>query len=290
MINTINERYARQAIFSKIGADGQNRIGSSHAALIGLGALGSVIADELARAGVGFMRLIDRDYVEFSNLQRQVLYTEADAQEQLPKAIAAEKHLRAANSQIGIEPVVADVNAANIERLIDGVEIVIDGTDNFETRFLINEACHKHRIPWVYGGAIGSSGAVTSFLPGRGACLQCLSPKMPAAGSYPTCSTEGILGMASAATASIEAAEALKIMIGSPDAMCDFLNFDLWTGKFEKSPAERDPDCPVCGKGIYELLDAGAPEEYVLPLCAEGSFQITPQRRAEIELRQMEEK
>jgi adenylyltransferase/sulfurtransferase len=279
------ERYNRQIAFPGIGAAGQEKLLRAKAVIIGLGALGSVIAAELARAGVGSLRLLDRDYVERSNLARQALYTENDADAQLPKVIAAANHLAEINSGIAIDPIVADINSSNIESFVLGADIVLDGSDNFELRALINEACVKHHIPWVYGGALAAVGAVMPILPGQGPCFRCLTPDTPAPGSYPTCVTAGILNMTSHTIASIEAAEAVKILIGRMGRDDpNYISIDLWNNAFDAIRVERDPDCPVCGKGIYEFLEKEADDDALLPLCADGSFQITPTTRGAIDL------
>ncbi|MDR0875490.1 MAG: ThiF family adenylyltransferase [Clostridiales Family XIII bacterium] len=281
------ERYSRQIAFPGIGSEGQEKLLHAKAAILGLGALGSVIAEELARAGVGSLRLIDRDYVERSNLARQALYTEKDADEQLPKAIAAAKHISEINSEIVTEPIIADINASNIESFVMDADVALDGSDNFELRALLNEACVKHGIPWVYGGALAAAGAIMPIIPGQGPCFRCLTPNVPAPGTYPTCATAGILNMTSHTVASIEAVQAIRILVGkvsNDDAAANYLSLDLWNDFYTAIPIERNPDCPVCGKGIYEFLEKGADDDALLPLCADGSFQITPPPRGAIDL------
>jgi adenylyltransferase/sulfurtransferase len=251
--------------------------------VLGLGALGSVLASELARAGIGELRLVDRDYVELSNLQRQALYTEADAAAVLPKAVAAATHLSEANSQISIKAVVTDVGSANIEELIAGSDVVCDGTDSFEARQLINEACCKHRIPWVYGGALGTRGATMDFLV-DGPCFRCLNPDPLPPGTFATCATDGILGMVSATVASLQAAEVIKIALGSPTVTTDCVSFDLWDGRFKRIATQKDPDCPVCGRRDFALLEAEPAAESVISLCAAGSFQVTPLTPATLDI------
>ena len=208
-------RYARQVRFFPVGEDGQRRLAQSRALLCGCGALGSAIADMLVRAGVGMVRIVDRDFVELSNLQRQTLFDEADAEACLPKAVAAAEKLRRINSGVAVEPIVADVDATNIERFCGGMDLILDGTDNFETRFLINDAAVKLGLPWVYGGCVGAEGQTMTILPGETACLRCLMPECPAPGSTPTCDTAGILGPIVGVIASIEAVEAIKILSGN---------------------------------------------------------------------------
>ncbi|MDR0518894.1 MAG: ThiF family adenylyltransferase [Clostridiales Family XIII bacterium] len=278
------ERYRRQTAFPQIGIAGQEKLLASKAAILGVGALGSIVAERLARAGIGYLRLVDRDYVDLANLHRQTLYTETDADSQLPKAVAAAAHISAINSSVSVEPIVADISARNIETLIDGMDIVLDGSDNFELRALVGEACHKHSIPWVYGGAIGASGASMNILPSAGPCFRCIIPQIPEAGSYPTCATEGIIGMAASVVASIQSAEAIKLLIGSGDASRQYISIDLWNNAFDLVSIEKDPDCPVCGRHEYLMLEAGEPDGRVDPLCATGSYQVTPSSQVEIDI------
>src|SRR5262245_8449778 len=199
------DRYARQVRYAPLGPEGQHRLLASRALVCGCGALGSVLANTLARAGVGHLRIVDRDFLELNNLQRQVLYEESDVAAELPKAIAAAEHLRRINSQIEIEPVVADVDAGNIMALCDGVDCIVDGTDNFETRFLLNDASLSTKIPWVYGGCIGAEGQSMTILPGETPCLRCLMSEPPPPGTTPTCDTAGILGPIIGVIASLQA-------------------------------------------------------------------------------------
>jgi adenylyltransferase/sulfurtransferase len=281
------DRYARQTMFYGIGREGAARIRSARVTIIGLGALGSAATAQLARAGVGFLRIADRDFVELGNLHRQALYTEEDAEKQLPKAIAASKRLADINSEIVIEPVVTDLCHTNVEAFVRDVDLILDGTDNFETRFLLNEVCHKCGKPWIYGGATGATGATMNILQ-DGPCLRCLMPALPSPGEYPTCATEGILGMTSSIVAFLEAAEAIKIIVGSPNVSRSFIRFDLWNNEIMRLDVVREPDCAVCGKGIYELLarcEAKTGEdERAVALCADGTFQVSPERRARIDI------
>src|SRR5438128_1661940 len=188
-----SDRYSRQIIFAEIGAEGQRRLANSRVLIIGCGALGSAQAESLARAGVGELRVVDRDFVEFSNLQRQTMFTEADANDRLPKVIACANHLREINSNVAVEPEIADVNHSNIERLIENCDVVIDGTDNFATRYLINDACVKHNVNWIYGAAVGSYGVTMTIRPNITPCLRCIFPEAPPAASAPTCDTSGVI-------------------------------------------------------------------------------------------------
>ncbi|MDR1605265.1 MAG: ThiF family adenylyltransferase [Gracilibacteraceae bacterium] len=281
------DRYARQVSFRGIGRPGQEKLLSSRVAVVGLGALGSVIANALARAGVGYLRLIDRDYCEITNLQRQILYTEEDVRQQQPKAVAAVEHLRAVNSEIKLEPVVADFNSGNAERLLAGLDLVVDGSDNFEVRYILNEACHKLGLPWVYGGATGSAGASLNILPG-GPCFRCLAPAAPPAGSYPTCSTVGALNAVTGAVANYEAGEALKILIQAEPCR-DYMTLDLWTNRVHFVKISKNPSCPVCARGEYEYLgrESGA---YSTTLCGQDAIQIVPAGQADCDLAALAER
>ncbi len=222
-------RYARQTRFAPLGDEGQQRLRQGAALLCGCGALGSSIANLLVRAGVGMLRIVDRDFVEVTNLQRQSLFDEADAAAGTPKAVAAAEKLRAINSTVSIEPIVADIDPENIGRFCERIDLILDGTDNFETRFLINDLAVSRRLPWVYGGCVGAEGQSMTILPGETPCLGCLMPECPAPGSVPTCETAGILGAIVGLIASIEAAEALKILSGNRDAISRSLTVvDLW--------------------------------------------------------------
>ena len=212
------ERYSRQILFAGIGEEGQERLLDASAALVGCGALGTVQAEAMARAGVGRLRIIDRDFVEWSNLQRQFLFEESDAAEALPKAVAAARRLARVNSEVAVEPMVADLTAANVEDLFEDVDLILDGTDNFETRFLINDAAVDREIPWIYGAAVGSYGIKVAIVPGVTACLRCVYPEAPQ-GAQPTCETEGVLGPVTATIAALQVADALKILARGADAV-----------------------------------------------------------------------
>ncbi|MDR0433881.1 MAG: ThiF family adenylyltransferase [Gracilibacteraceae bacterium] len=275
-------RYSRQELFAGVGGIGQEKLSRAKVAVVGLGALGTVAADSLCRAGVGFLRLVDRDCVELSNLQRQTLFTEEDAREERPKAVAAARRLAAVNSAVTAEPLVADVNAGNIGRVLAGVDLALDGSDNFETRYLLNEACHSLGLPWIYAGALGGEGGTMNILPG-GPCFRCLAPAVPAPGSYPTCGTAGALNMVTGIVALYQAAEAVKILLGSPETSRSYLSVDIWRGTERRALIRRNPDCPVCGRGEYEFLtrrrDAGG-----VSLCGQEAVQIVPGAPAELDL------
>lgn len=272
-------RYKRQTTFYGIGEEGQKKLLNSRVCIIGMGALGSVIANNLCRSGVGYIRIVDRDYVEKTNLQRQALFTEQDALDSLPKVIAAHSHLREINSEIVVDPVIADVNSASIGDLVKDVDLVIDGTDNFEIRFLINEACDKHQIRWIYGGAIAGSGATMNILQDGGPCFRCFMWEMPEPGSYPTCNTEGVIGSITGIIASYEAAEAVKILIGANDDVSrQYHAIDIWDNTSEYFDIDKNPDCPICVHKQYELLNhAGG--SHAVSLCGNDSWQILPQGR-----------
>lgn len=276
------QRYSRQMRFSRIGEAGQARIAAGRVAVVGIGALGSVSANVLARAGVGYLRLIDRDIVDLSNLQRQVLFTEADAREARPKAAAAAELLRTVNSTITIEAVVREVAPHCIEELIRDVDVVVDGSDNFEVRYLINDACVKHRVPWVYGGALGAAGMTTTIIPGQTACLECLMGPMPPPGSVETCATAGVLAMTTGVIANTQAAEALKILLGAP-VREEVLMVDLWNGSADTPTLRRNPECPVCGKGSFQHLDAPR-QTRVRALCGQDTIQVSPPPGAALDL------
>jgi molybdopterin-synthase adenylyltransferase len=271
-------RYARQARFAPLGEEGQRRLSQGRALLCGCGALGSTIANLLVRAGVGMLRIVDRDFVELGNLQRQVLFDEADSAAALPKAIAAAEKLRKINSTVTVEPIVADIGPTNVRRLFDGVDLVLDGTDNFETRFLINDAAAKFGLPWIYGGCVGAEGQSMTILPGDSACLRCLMPECPQPGSTATCESAGILGPIVGVIASIEAGEAMKILSGNRQAVSHRLSVvDLWTNtlrQMDVSGLRERVDCPVCKHGEYSWL-AGRQISRSAVLCGRNSVQLS---------------
>ena len=280
------QRYSRQTIFGGIGIEGQNKLQLSRVVVIGVGATGTVIANNLCRAGVGFIRLVDRDYVELSNLQRQTLYTEEDSSQQMPKAAAACEHLKIVNSEIELEPVAADVNSSNIEKLISDVDLVLDGTDNLEIRNLINEACVKHNKPWIYAGALAGTGMSINIIPGITPCLQCLSFNAPEAGTGPTCSTAGVLNGITGIVASIASTEALKILVGSPDVRKTLLTFDIWDNWFQEIKISKKHDCPVCVRHKYELL-GHLSASYTTSLCGRDSVQVVPRTVGNVDFEQL---
>lgn len=270
------DRYSRQTIFPGIGPEGQRRLGAGSVVVVGCGALGTVIASALVRAGVGRVRVIDRDFIEYHNLQRQLLFTERDIEENLPKATAAERHLREANSSVEVEGVVADFSRTNAEKLVQGADVIVDGLDNFETRFLINDVSLKLRMPWVYGGAIGSGGMTATFLPDERPCFRCLVNSPPLGGTL-TCDTAGVVNTVPWIIGSLEAAEALKILIDDGQVAPvsrDLVILDVWRRSFEALPLAHfaDADCPAC-RGTYEFL-AGKPRTRITSLCGQNAVQI----------------
>jgi len=282
-----DERYSRQVLFRGIGAEGQRKLTASRIAIVGCGATGSVLASLLARAGVGTIRVIDRDYVEASNLQRQSLFDEADAAESLPKAIAAARKIAAFNSEIVIEPHVADLTPSNIRPLLEDAQLILDGTDNFETRYLINDFAVKNSIPWIYTAAVGSYGVTLNVLPGKTACLTCIFADPPQ-GTFETCETAGILNSAVNLAASIAATEAVKLLVGANDRLRrTLLSFDVWRNERAEVAADKPrAGCRTCGEHDFpHLAGEGRPH---ITLCGRNSVQIHERRRP-VDLAQLSE-
>jgi len=278
------DRYVRQLRYPPLGEAGQRRLVASRALICGCGALGSVLANTLARAGVGHLRLVDRDFLELNNLQRQVLFDEDDVAAGLPKAIAAANKLHKINSEIDVEPLVADVDHTNIETLLDGVEMIVDGTDNFETRFLLNDASLKFGIPWVYGGCIGAEGQTMTILPGETPCLRCVMQESPPPGTTPTCDTAGILSPIINVIASLEACEAIKILSGNQDAINRTLTVvELWDNRIRQvklDALQRTVDCPTCHRREFPWL-TGQRGSHTAILCGRNAVQLSfPDRQA----------
>jgi len=274
------ERYSRQILFRGIGEDGQQKLAAGRVAIVGCGATGSALAGLLARAGIGTIRIIDRDYVEPSNLQRQSLFDESDAAESLPKAIAAARKIATFNSQILVEPKVEDLVPANIQVALEGMDLILDGTDNFETRYLINDYAVSRSLPWIYSAAVGSYGVTLNVLPGQTACLACIFPDSPR-GMVETCETSGILNSAVNMVASVAATEALKLIIGGSAASHlrrTLLSFDLWTNEHaEISAAKSRPNCRACAeRDFVHLAGEGRPH---ITLCGRNSVQIHERQR-----------
>lgn len=278
MISTNPDRYSRQIRFSGIGEEGQHRLLSATVAVVGCGALGSFHAAALARAGVGRIKLIDRDYVELSNLQRQWLYTEADAASAMPKAAAAAAHLKEANSEIVLEAHIADLTPGNIEEILEGCDLILDGTDNFDTRYLINDYSVQSAVPWIYGGAVGSYGLAMPVVPGRTACFECIYPEPPS-GAQPTCETAGVVNTLTASVAAWQAGLALKILTsGSESVHPRITTIDVWEGTVRQiDMPDPDPRCPACvQRTCRHLQGEGRPP---ISLCGRNAVQIHDRRR-----------
>jgi len=286
-------RYHRQILFRAIGEEGQARLSQSRVLLCGCGALGTVLAETLVRAGVGFIRLVDRDFVEITNLQRQVLFDEQDLASQLPKAVAATRKLNLINSQVVIEPHVADVASGNVLELAQGVDLILDGTDNFETRFLLNDVALELGIPWVYGGCIGSHGQVLPIFPGETACLRCLMEDVPGPGTTETCDTAGILGPTVNMIASLQAVQALKILAGRKDQVEASLHIlDVWEGTLRKMSVKNLRDqghCPACHQGERAWLHGNRASQTTV-LCGRNAVQVSPHEKRAISLPELAEK
>ena len=279
------ERYSRQILFDGIGEAGQRRLMNSRVAIIGCGALGTAQAEALARAGVGRLRIVDRDFVEGSNLQRQTMFTEKDARERLPKAVACANHLAEINSEIKTEALIADVNHSNVERIIKGCDVVLDGTDNFATRYLINDASVKHGIIWVYGAAVGAYGVTMTVRPHITPCLRCIFEEAPPAASAPTCDTAGVIMPIISVVAAVQVSEALKLLTGQTEKMHgSLMQFDIWMNEWRRIKLDAPAtECRCCALGQYETLEAEA-EDFATALCGRDAVQVSPRRPAEVNL------
>lgn len=283
----MTSRYSRQERFSPLGEQGQENLKKASVLLCGCGALGSTIAERLTRAGVGRLRIVDRDWVELSNLQRQALFTEDDAAKSRPKAAAAAEALYKINSSIEIQPLVEDITYENIETLAERCDLLIDGTDNFETRFLINDYCVKNSIPWVHGGCLGASGQVLSILPGETACFRCFLPDLPSRDTLESCDTAGVLGPAVGLIACWQSAEALKILSGNPQAAGrGLILLDSWDTETRVVKLHRQGNCKTCQKRDFEFLDGTIRSESTV-LCGKNAVQIDSPSMAETSLSQL---
>jgi molybdopterin/thiamine biosynthesis adenylyltransferase len=278
--DSLQEKYSRQMLFAGIGPEGQQRLLASRAAIVGCGAIGAAAANLLVRAGVGYIRIIDRDFVESSNLQRQTLFDESDALNVLPKAVAAQRKLRSINSGVAVEGVVADLSPRNAEALLGGVDLFLDGTDNFETRFLINDVAMKSNRPWIYAAGVASYGLTMTIRPGATACLACLLETGTAAqGLEETCDTIGVLGPIVNLIASLAAAEALKLLSGHPEAVHGrLLSCDVWTGRLQSIGVARNPECRACARRDFTYL--GGEAQPRITMCGRDSVQIHERTRA----------
>lgn len=281
----MNYRYYNHILFKGIGREGQERLSGSRILLVGCGALGASHAEMLTRAGVGFLRIVDRDFVELSNLQRQTLYSEADANKQLPKAIAAQERLSKINSEVKIDAVIADVNHLNIEEFIKDVYLVLDGTDNFQIRYLINDVCVKHEKTWIYGAAVSSYGTSMTIIPHKTPCLRCIFEEIPSAGSSPTCETEGIIHPIISIISSIQISEALKILVAEHDLLHNSLiQIDTWENDWRKIKLGKpNSDCKACGQKEFEFLEAKTTDS-LISLCGRNAVQINPSDTVRIDL------
>lgn len=276
MENITENRYSRQVILHNIGKEGQEILGKSHVIIIGCGALGTVAANNLARAGVGKISILDRDFVELNNLQRQMLFDQNDVGE--PKAIAATKKLQLINSDIEIVPLVKDLNHTNIEEILEDVDLVFDGTDNIQTRMLINDVCVKEKIPWIYTGAIGTSGMTMNILPDA-ACIRCLYPSIPKLGSLPTCDTMGVLNTVTVIMGSMASTETIKILLGESkpknEKDSSLIVYDAWNNSFDEILVRKNEECACCVDGSFDYLNA-EDREVISSLCGRNAIQITP--------------
>jgi molybdopterin/thiamine biosynthesis adenylyltransferase len=275
------EKYSRQILFEGIGETGQERLLAASAVVVGCGALGTVVANLLVRSGIGRLRIVDRDFVEVSNLQRQTLFEEADARDALPKAVAAERRLRAINSDVQVEGIVADITPKNAIELLSGFQVILDGTDNFETRLLLNDAALSLNIPWVYAAAVGSYGVTMAIRPNGTACLACLlesDGKSAGMGTEATCDTAGVLNAAVNLIASIETAEAMKLLAGREAALHGkLISCEVWSGKFQSIRVVRNPDCRACARHEFVFLDGEAQPH--ITMCGRDSVQIHERNR-----------
>ena len=285
------DRYSRQTLFAAIGKEGQQRLADSRVTIVGCGALGSAQVESLARAGVGTLRIVDRDFVEYSNLQRQTMFTENDAANRLPKVIAAANHLREINSEITIEPEIADVNHSNVESLIEGSDLVIDGTDNFATRYLMNDACVKHAVNWVYGAAVGSYGVTMTIRPQVTPCLRCIFPEAPPAASAPTCDTAGVIMPIINLVAAVQVSEALKLLTGcAEDLHQSLMQFDVWRNEWRRISIGRpDAECTTCSRHEFTTLTDESPD-FAAVLCGRHAVQVSPAQPARINLAMLGER
>lgn len=286
----MNNRYSRQELFSPIGEEGQRKIREKHVLIIGAGALGSANAEMFVRAGVGTVTIVDRDYVDWSNLQRQQLYAESDVENNLPKAVAAKKRLEEINREVRIEALVQDVTAEELEELVTNVHVIIDATDNFETRFIVNDIAQKHSIPWIYGACVGSYGLSYTILPSKTPCLSCLLQSIPLGGA--TCDTAGIISPAVSLVVSHQVTEALKLLVEDYGSLRDGLvSFDVWKNEYSCMNVEklRKHNCPSCGENaLYPYLNKENTSKTAV-LCGRNTVQIRPPHKEEMDFERYKE-
>jgi len=281
----VNERYSRQILFREIGREGQEKLLNSRVLIVGCGALGASHSEMLSRAGVGTLRIVDRDFVEFTNLQRQTLFNEEDAEQRMPKAAAAKKRIAEINSEVAVETIFADVNNSNVESLIQGCDLIIDGTDNFLVRYLVNDACVKNDKTWIYGAAVSSYGTTMTIIPHRTPCLRCIFEDMPDAGSSPTCDTSGVIMPIIASVSAVQVTEAIKLLVGDDTALHrSLMQIDVWSNDWHRIKlASPNPDCKCCGHREFEFLNAEA-QEFSAVLCGRNAVQIAPPRPTDLDL------
>ena len=281
----MDSRYSRQILFNQIGKIGQKKLFNSRVLLVGCGALGASHAEMLARAGIGKIRVVDRDFVEFSNLQRQTMFSESDASKRLPKVIACKNRIAKINSEIEVEAIVADVNHTNIESLIENCDLIIDGTDNFQVRYLVNDACIKHNKMWIYGAAVSSYGVTMTIIPNETPCLRCIFEEIPAVGSSPTCDTAGVIMPIISTISAVQVTEALKVLTGKFDKLHgSLLQFDVWENDWRKIKLGKpNDDCICCGQRKFEFLDAEN-VEFFTTLCGRDSVQISAPKPTKLDL------
>lgn len=270
----MDARYSRQELFAPIGAEGQKRLRAARVLIAGCGGLGSNNANLLARAGVGFLRIADRDLVELSNLQRQLLFDESDANGGAPKALAAARRLASINSEVRVEPVVADIGTDNVIDLLKDIDLVLDGLDNLETRYLLNDACTKQNVPWVYASCVSATVMAGLIVPEKTACFRCLHRDLPAPGSVRTCDMAGIIGPAAVTAASIQAAIALRFLTAKALPEAGLIVGDLWGMTLDRIVVSRDPNCPCCGLKQFDFLRM--PGQRATTLCGRNAVQVRP--------------
>lgn len=286
----MNNRYSRQELFSPIGEEGQQKIREKHVLIIGAGALGSANAEMFVRAGVGTVTIVDRDYVDWSNLQRQQLYAESDVKNNLPKAVAAKNRLEEINSEVRVEALVQDVTAEELEELVTNVDVMIDATDNFETRFIVNDIAQKYAIPWIYGACVGSYGLSYTILPSKTPCLSCLLQSIPLGGA--TCDTAGIISPAVSLVVSHQVTEALKLLVEDYESLRDGLvSFDVWKNEYSCMNVQklRKHNCPSCGENtLYPYLNKENTSKTAV-LCGRNTVQIRPPHKEEMDFERYKE-
>jgi molybdopterin-synthase adenylyltransferase len=277
------ERYVRQTVFSGLGVDGQKRLLRSRVLLVGCGALGSAISVSLVRSGVGQITMVDQDFPELINLHRQFLYDEDNVTNKIPKAVVAAQKLGRANSQVKIIPVVTELSANNIEKLARSADLILDGTDNMPARYVINDYCVKHKLPWIYGGIVGASGMMMVIKPGETPCLRCLFPQPPKPGTIPTCAQAGVLNPAPMLIGALESIEAIKYLSGKGKTRAGLLQFDLWGEHLHILKVNRNPSCPACGRKNFEFLEKKQ-TAYTGRTCGENAIKVVPPKDLKLDL------